>query len=274
MEDYDFYEEPEEREEYAPDSYFQEAQAEIWGLYENDRDSVFYLRQLQVKFEKNYFHWVTNNALLGLLKIGYLKDYRIEGTSGTSTRYFFHRSNRYPKRAINELEKVIRSYSEDNVTRGCGHRAEDLFCKALALRGFMPLGIKIKEHKGKRWEKTGHDLDFIFERDGIEWGCEVKNTLGYIDKEELDIKIEMCGFFKVRPLLIMRFAPKPYIKLIYENGGYAMLFETQIYELGQVELVERIKEVAGLPVICSKGIPDGIIDRFEKWLKTRRRQGN
>jgi hypothetical protein len=75
----------------------------------------------------------------------------------------------------------------------------------------------------------------------------------------------MCGLFNVRPLFIMRYAPKPYIKLIYENGGFALLFETQIYELGQVELVERIREVTGLPVICTKSIPDGIIDRFERW---------
>jgi hypothetical protein len=66
------------------------------------------------------------------------------------------------KRAINKLEEVIRSYSQDNVTRGCGYRAEDLFCKALALRGFMPVGTKVKEYKGKRWTKTDHNLEFRF----------------------------------------------------------------------------------------------------------------
>ena len=67
----------------------------------------------------------------------------------------------------------------------------------------------------------------------------------------------------------MRYAPKSYIRLIYENGGFALLFETQIYELGQIELVKRINEVTGLPVICTTSIPDGIIDRFEKWHKTK-----
>ena len=269
IDDYDCYEESEEYEQYLPDSYFEGAQAAIRDLYEENKNSVFYLRQLQVKFERKYFHWVTNNALIGLLKIGYLKDHRVERLNGTSTRYFVHRSNRYPKRAINELEEVICSYSEDNITRGCGYRAEDLFCKALALRGFMPAGTKIKEYEGRRWTRTGHDLDFVFKRDRIEYGCEIKNTLGYIGKEELDIKIEMCAFFNIRPLFIMRYAPKSYIKLIYENGGFALLFETQIYELGQIELVKRIKEVTGLPVICTKSIPDGIIDRFEKWHKTK-----
>ncbi len=32
---------------------------------------------------------------------------------------------------------------------------------------------------------------------------------------------------------------------------------------------KEIKDVLGLPVICSKAIPDGIIDRFEKWHTTK-----
>jgi hypothetical protein len=265
IDEYDFYEEAEDYEEYTPDHYFEEAQEEIKGLYEENRESVFYLRQLQVKLEKKYFHWVTNNALLGLIKIGYLKDYRIEREKGTSTRYFIHHSNRYAVRAIRRIEEVINEYSQDNITRGCGYRAEDLFCKALSLHGFQPVGEKIKEYNGKRWTKTGHDLDFIFVKDRVEYGCEIKNTLGYIDKEELDIKIEMCAYFNVVPLFIMRYAPKSYNHLIYTNGGFALIFETQIYELGQVELVNKIKEIIGLPVICTKGIPDGIIDRFSNW---------
>jgi len=265
IDEYDFYEESEDYEVYAPDHYFEEAQEEIKSLYEENRENVFYIRQLQVKLEKNYFHWVTNNALLGLLKIGYLKDYRIERETGTSTRYFIHRSNRYPVRAIKRIEEVVQEYSKDNITRGCGYRAEDLFCKALALRGFLPAGNKITEYNGRKWEKTGHDLDFVFSKDGIEYGCEIKNTLGYIDKDELDIKIEMCHFFNVKPLFIMRYSPKSYIHLIYINGGFALLFKTQIYELSQIGLVKRINEIIGLPVISTRSIPDGIIDRFENW---------
>jgi len=265
IDDYDFFEEDEGYEEYAPDHYFDEAQEEIKSLYENNKDDVFYLRQLQVQLEGRFFHWVTNNALLGLLKIGYLKDYRIESKKGTSTRYFIHHSNRYPMRAIKKLEEVVQEYSKDNITRGCGYRAEDLFCKALALRGFMPVGQKVTKYNGKKWEKTGNDLDFVFSKDMVEYGCEIKNTLGYIDKDELDTKIEMCHFFNVKPLFIMRYSPKSYNKLLFDNEGFALLFKTQIYELGQIELVKRIGEITGLPVISTKSIPDGIIDRFEKW---------
>lgn len=262
----DFFEAPEDYfEPSAPDHYFLQAQQEIRALYENDREIVFYIRQLQVKLEKKYFHWITNNAIIGLLKLGYLKDFRIPKEKGTSTRFFIHRANRYARRTINRMEKIIEEYSQDHITRSCGHRAEDLFFKALAMRGFMHKATKVKEYEGRRWEKTGHDLDFVFEKDGISYGCEIKNTLGYIDKEELEVKLEMCAFFGIKPLFIMRYSPKTYNRMIYEQGGFALIFETQIYELSQAKLVQTLKEVLGLPVVCSKAIPDGIIDRFEKW---------
>jgi len=262
----DLYEEPEDYEVPSkPDKYFLNAQKEIKELYENNKESVYYLRQLQVKLEKRYYHWVTNNALIGLFKIGYLKDYRIEREKGTSTRYFIHKSNRYPMREIKKLESVIDEYSQDHITRSCGHRAEDLFCKALALRGFMPAATKVKEYKGKRWDKTGHDLDFVFSKDGIDYGCEIKNTLGYIEKEELEIKLEMCNYLGVKPLFIMRNSPQSYNHMIYQNSGFVLIFVTQIYELSQQILVNRIKEVADLPVICTAAIPDGIINRFVVW---------
>lgn len=267
MSEEDFYESNEDYYEPVPeaDSYFLQAQGDIRELYEKDRESVYYIRQIQVKFEKEYYHWITNNAIIGLYKLGYLRDVRIARETGTSTRYFIHRSNRYVKRKIKELEKVIAEYSQDHITRSCGHRAEDLFCKALAMRGFMPIGSKVSEWNGKKWEKTGHDLDFVFERDNIRYGCEIKNTLGYIDKEELQIKLEMCSFWGIKPLFIMRYSPKTYNKMINDYGGFALIFETQIYELSQGKLVQRIKDVLGLPVICPRAIPEGIIDRFEKW---------
>lgn len=262
----DFTEAPEDYfEPSAPDSYFLQAQKEIRALYEGDRESVYYIRQLQVKFEKKYYHWITNNAIIGLYKIGYLKDVRIPKEKGTSTRFFIHKANRYARRKINRSEKIIKEYSQDHITRSCGHRAEDLFCNAFAMRGFMPKAKKVKEYNGKKWEKTGHDLDFVFSRNGVAYGCEIKNTLGYIDKEELEIKLEMCTFFGIKPLFIMRYSPKTYINMIYKHGGFALIFETQIYELSHENLVKKIKDVLGLPVISSKAIPAGIIDRFEKW---------
>lgn len=273
--DYDDF--PEAPEDYyepsSADTYFLQAQQEIRDLYENNRESVFYIRQLQVKLEKKYYHWITNNAIIGIYKIGYLKDLRIPKAKGTSTRFFIHKSNRYARRTINRIEKIIEEYSQDHITRSCGHRAEDLFCKALAMHGFIPMATKVREYNGKSWERTGHDLDFVFEKDGIKYGCEIKNTLGYIEKEELGIKLEMCAYLGLKPLFIIRYAPKTYINMIIHGyGGYAMIFETQIYELSQEKLVQKLKGTLGLPVICSKAVPEGIIERFNKWHRRQKRE--
>jgi len=230
---YDFEEAPEGEERPEPDHYFLEVQKEIRNLYDEDKESVYYIRQLQVKFEKKYFHWITNNAMTGLLKLGYLTDFRYAREKGTSTRYFIHKSNRYAKRKIAAIENLVEEYSQDVITRSCGHRAEDLFCNALALRGFIPRNKKVKEWNGIKWSKTGHDLDFVFEKNGIAYGCEIKNTLGYIQKEELEIKLEMCETLGLKPLFIMRYSPKTYNKMIIDKGGFALLFESQIYELSQ-----------------------------------------
>jgi hypothetical protein len=121
-----------------------------------------------------------------------------------------------------------------------------------------------------KWEKSGHDLDFVFEKNGVAYGCEIKNTLGYIDKDELEIKLEMCEHLKVRPLFIMRWSPKTYNKMIIDKGGFAMIFGSQIYELSQAKLVERLRKELGLPVDCPKAIPDGILMRFVNWHEKKK----
>lgn len=108
-------------------------------------------------------------------------------------------------------------------------------------------------------------LDFLFEKDGIYCGCEIKNTLSYIEKEELDIKMEMCEFFGVRPLFIMRFSPKTYNKSVIDRGGFFMIFEKQIYDLSQKALVEKITKELGLSADCPRAIPEGILERFRRW---------
>lgn len=271
-EDYydEFVDTPEDYEGSGRDSYFDEVQQKIRELYERDRQSVYYVRQMQIKFEKEYFHWITNNALLGLEKIGYLRDERMEREKGASTRYFVHKSNRYPMRKINKIEKLIKEYSDDTITRSCGHRAEDLFCGGLALKGFIPRDKKVNSYGGIKWEESGHNLDFLFEKDGVIYGCEIKNTLGYIQKEELEIKLRICEHLRVKPLFIMRWSPKTYNKMIIDKGGYVMIFGSQIYELSQVKLVEKLRKELGLPVDSPKAIPEGILMRFVNWHEKKK----
>src|SRR5205085_2571213 len=101
--------------------------------------------------------------------------------------------------------------------------------------------------------------------DGRFYGIEIKNTLKYIPKGELDIKMAMCRFFGVRPLFIMRFAPKVYTYELYRAGGFGLLFKDQLYPFGNETLAARVAERLRLPVHCPPGVPDGHIQRFARW---------
>jgi hypothetical protein len=120
---------------------------------------------------------------------------------------------------------------------------------------------------GRKWAETNHDLDFVVTRDGVTYGCEVKNRLEYISREELGVKLKMCEFLGIRPIFIMRASPKTHNFTIGQKGGYAWIYEAQIYPPGHESLAERVRTELRLPVMCSYGIPMGMVERFEKWHK-------
>ena len=263
-EDPDFGELDEERDSYRePDSYAEEAKDELRGIFANTKQ-VQYVRQLAVKLEKKFYHWVTARAVNSLIEEGTLRYSQEPLIEATRVKFIYHRRNRYPRRRIAEALSVIREYSTPGVTRACGRQAEILFLNALALRGFVAHGRDTNEYGGKRWTKSDHNLDFIIERDGIIYGCEVKNTWGYIDPFEMRIKMDICDHLGIVPFFILRNAPKVYLEEIRLRAGVFSIFVAQIYPFGMEDLVDRIKETLELPVDSPLAIPDGIIDRFIK----------
>lgn len=253
------------------DRYFDEALQEVTGLYENDKNSIFYTKQLEVILEKKYYHWITYKVLKYMKDLGKLKVEKRERPDGTAIQFYIHPTNRYPKRKINRMEKIINEYSREIISRSCGKRAEDLFGYSLMKNGFKHIDNEVTEFRGKKWKETEHDLDFIFERDGISYGCEIKNTLSYIDKYLLDIKLKMCEFFNIKPLFITRYSPGSYMKEINDRGGFNLIFRYKLFELSQKDLVERIKEELGLPADCPAAIYEGTINRFEDWHKKQKK---
>jgi predicted RecB family endonuclease len=106
-----------------------------------------------------------------------------------------------------------------NLRRPQGDHAETLFDAALPAFGFMPQGRAVTSFKRKTYSMTGHNLDRIFERDGVPYGAEIKNTLSYIDIREYRAKLQMCRVLGLKPLFIVRMAPKSYINETRRLGG-------------------------------------------------------
>ena len=140
-----------------------------------------------------------------------------------------------------------------------------MFDAALGRNGFRAEAKNANSWNGKTWLKTDHNLDRIITRDAVAYGVEIKNTQGYISRNELFTKIELCEHLGLKPLFIMRFAPKSYIYDIYKSGGFTLLFEHQIYPLGHTAVLNNVKEHLGLKVHSPRDIPDGDMQRLLKW---------
>jgi len=135
------------------------------------------------------------------------------------------------------------------------------------MNGFNFIAENAREYQGQRWEESSNDLDYIFERDGRVYGCEIKNRFGYMQRTEIALKMRICRHLGVTPLFIVRMAPRSYVEEVRTAGpGFTLIFQTHIYAEGHRDLVENIKkEFKGLPVDSPKDLPGSIINRFLKW---------
>jgi hypothetical protein len=115
------------------------------------------------------------------------------------------------------------------------------------------------------WVETNHNLDRLVERDGVRYGVEIKNQLGYIDQTEFEIKLGMCEFFGVRPMFVARMMPKNYINDVWRAGGFSLIFGNQHYPLMSDDLARRVRETLGLPVLSIRELPDTTLRRFDDW---------
>jgi len=52
------------------DSYEQDVREKLIEFFEKNQKKVFFSRQLEVKLEDNYFHWITNRAIRALIVDG------------------------------------------------------------------------------------------------------------------------------------------------------------------------------------------------------------
>lgn len=284
-ENYEDFDDYEPKYELEPDKYEIDATERLGKFFKKYKNSVFITKQLQVLFESHYFHWVTYRALIDLEKEAGLIKRKAHKLNRIKAEVRFHRSNRYHIRKTRKLLEIVKEYSEKAVSEACGEEANRLFFIALSERHFRYHGKDTNKFKRRKWTQTKHDLDYILERNDIVYGIEIKNTFGYIDREEVEIKIKMCKYLGIDPLFIMRSCPQPYMNQIYKAGGFGLVFETKIFPLVLKPLVKKINDEEYLPYtddnlvlkkgkvrkICDtpKAIPDGIIDRFEKWHENR-----
>ena len=140
-----------------------------------------------------------------------------------------------------------------------------MFDAALPTVGFLPKAKKVRAYGGREWTLTGHDLDRVYARNGVHYGAEIKNTLEDIDKEELEIKLQMCHALALKPLFILRCATGHYVEPVRRAGGFTLIFKWQLYPHGFLSLAKRIHKELGLPVDSPEALQAQTPNRFLIW---------
>lgn len=148
-----------------------------------------------------------------------------------------------------------------------GLHGEAMILAGFALKEFILRGRDTNSFRGIEWTTTGHNLDFIFERDGKAYGVEVKNTLSYMDREEFSVKLSMCKFLGITPIFAVRMIPKTWINELIASNGYAMIMKYQLYPWTHIQLARRVATELGLPVDAPRALAEGTMNRFEAWHK-------
>lgn len=266
MDDYDDYPSSEPPRDAAID----EALPRVLQLFEDSPSRVFYSTQIETQLERQFFHWITNKALLELGNSRRIQ--RMPAiVQEKRVNFYAHTKHRYWKREQQRLQELLERIFNPEFTQAIGRHAEMMFDSALSRHGFNLMPARdVKAWNGKVWTETNHNLDRICVRDGVAYGIEIKNTQNYIQRDELRTKLRLCEFLELTPLFIMRSAPKSYMNDIIRKGGFGLLFEEQIYPWGHSSLLTEVRDRLGLKVQSPRDIKEGDMQRLVNWHEKRR----
>ena len=159
-----------EMDERPSDPKQEEAREVLRTFFESRNEQVFFSRQIEVIHEGQFFHWVTNRALHDLREEGLVRREQRDLSWGGNISLLWHRSYRYYRRAAKGIVDAVEEYSAPAIGAALGLHGEQMVLEGFAREQFVLRGRNVREHEGREWEESGHDLDFVFERGGVVWG--------------------------------------------------------------------------------------------------------
>ena len=228
-------------------------------FFKEHRGQVFFSRQLEVRYERDYFHWITNRALRDLEAMGLVRSEWRTLRSGGKLKLLWHRSYRFYRRSAARVISLVEEYADPNIGASLGLQGEMLVLEGFARLAFVMRGRDVQAYGWRQWQESGQDQRGfnLFERDGIMYSVEVGNTLGYMDYEEFQTKIRLCQFLGVRPVFAVRMLPRTWIRELIAVGGFALVLRYQLYPWTHRELARRVARELGLPVDAPRLLADG-----------------
>lgn len=234
-----------------------EARDHLRQFFDEHREEVFFSRQIEVRNEDRYFHWITNRAIRDLIDEGIVRSDVRGLRSGGTIKLLWHKGYRFYKRSASKLVSLVEEYADPNVGGELGLRGEWMILEGFARCQFVMKARHAREFAGKTWAKTDHNLDFIFERDSVAYGVEVKNALGYMERAEFETKIELCQSLDVLPVFAVRMLARTWIHELNQIRGFALILKYQFYPWSHRELARRVARDLGLPVDTPRTLAEG-----------------
>ena len=130
----DFFEPPKGVEERAPDAREGEARAALEAFFDRHKESVFFSRQLEIRNEGEWYHWITNRALRELAGRGLIRTGIRQLQTGGSIHLMWHKSYRYHRRDATRVVRLVEEYSDPNIGGSLGLQGEAMVLEGFAIR--------------------------------------------------------------------------------------------------------------------------------------------
>src|SRR4051812_28763522 len=102
------------------------ARARLLAHFEDHPQTVFYSRQLEVLFENEHFHWITNRAVRRLVEEGRIISEARRLDLGSEIKLLWHRKFRFYKRAATDVFDLVNRYSTSASDGTLGLQGEHL----------------------------------------------------------------------------------------------------------------------------------------------------
>ena len=98
-------------------------------------------------------------------------------STGGSIKIFWHKQNRYYRRKASNIISLVEEYAHPDILATLGQHGEMMVLEGFARLGFVLKGRDVKVYDGRSWTETEHNLDFIFKKDAVAYGVEVKKQI-------------------------------------------------------------------------------------------------
>ncbi|MFQ5981055.1 MAG: hypothetical protein ACE5OZ_23180 [Candidatus Heimdallarchaeota archaeon] len=238
--------------------------------------SMFWGHQLKVLFEDRHFHWNIGFALKQLVDEGELilmtersQDVRKElarlPQANINRINLYRKKKRYYIRNTKKLLKLLNKWWDPVYFKGIGVHGESASELTFHRLGFKIAGRHTNEFNGIRYSQGDKNLDFILEKDNLNYGVEVKNTIGYPGYEDFKEKtFQLCDELEIIPWWISRNAPFNWNNDIKELEGFIYRNKAIIFPPISRQLRDQIWYQTGIPITLDEALPLKIQKQMER----------